>query len=106
MDIQTYLARKRLTQAWFAAHVGVSLQALYRYMHEARVPQPPVMRRIMAVTGGLVQPNDFYTPERAQVPHISLPAVPLRAGGDRHASLVVSPNFRMRRGVRIRIFSR
>lgn len=44
----------------FAARIGVSMQAIYRYLDGERIPARDVMAKIVRATSGSVQPNDFY----------------------------------------------
>jgi transcriptional regulator with XRE-family HTH domain len=47
--------------AAFADRLGVSVQAVHRYLNGERLPRPDVMVRIAEITGGAVKPNDFYS---------------------------------------------
>jgi predicted transcriptional regulator len=60
MDLAGYQMKYGLSVGGLAAHIGVTEQALHRYMHRGRIPQTAVMKRIIAVTGGEVTANDFY----------------------------------------------
>ena len=44
----------------FAREIGVSFQAVHRYVNGKRIPTRDVMQRIAEKTGGEVQANDFY----------------------------------------------
>ena len=48
----------------FAEALGVDVNSVYRYCHPGkswgRRPNPDIMRRIMEVSRGAVEPNDFY----------------------------------------------
>ncbi len=59
MDIKTYIKRKSLTEAQFAALIGVGQSAVSRYMSGKRVPEWKVLLRIVEATKGAVKPNDF-----------------------------------------------
>jgi transcriptional regulator with XRE-family HTH domain len=66
MTLGQYLAIKSLTPLAFAQRIGVSDEAIRRYVH-GRVPTTEVMRKIMRETGSQVTPNDFFDiPARAQ----------------------------------------
>ena len=60
MKLSTYMKNRKLGAADLAREIGVSPQAVRRYCSGERIPAPEVMRRIVAATGGAVQPNDFY----------------------------------------------
>ena len=60
MRLRDYLARRNLTLTKFAAELGVSPEAVRRYVSGLRVPRPEIMARIVDRTGGAVQPNDFF----------------------------------------------
>lgn len=62
MRLSDYLHQKNLTDAAFARLVGISSEAVRRYK-DKRVPEPKVMRKIIEVTDGQVQPNDFFPAE-------------------------------------------
>lgn len=59
MRLSQYLEKQKMSDAAFARLVGVSSEAVRRYKAK-RVPQPSVMEKIIAVTDGQVQPNDFF----------------------------------------------
>jgi transcriptional regulator with XRE-family HTH domain len=65
MDLRCYLDAHAITITSFAADVGVSVQAVHRYLNGERMPRREVMERIAFVTAGKVQPNDFFTLEAA-----------------------------------------
>lgn len=44
----------------FAGAIGVSYQAVWRYLAGERIPAPDVMVRIKEVTKGAVTADDFY----------------------------------------------
>jgi len=60
MDLAAYQRQHQLSAARLAALIGVSEQALHRYMYRGRIPQTAVMRRIIAATSGAVTANDFF----------------------------------------------
>jgi transcriptional regulator with XRE-family HTH domain len=60
MRLRQYLTARKIPIAVFAARIGVSTQAVHRYVSGERLPRRDVMERIQAVTGGAVQPNDFF----------------------------------------------
>jgi len=61
MQLRQYLATRNIPIPAFAASIGVSVQAVHRYLSGERTPRRAVMERIQAATDGEVQPNDFYT---------------------------------------------
>ena len=44
-----------------ATKVGVSRITVHSWERGASIPPPELMRRLVELTGGAVQPNDFYT---------------------------------------------
>jgi len=70
MTLQEYLARNGLSQAAFARRIGVSQQAVQRYVDGKRVPKRALAKKIVEVTGGQVTYQDLleaYTAEPASV---------------------------------------
>lgn len=55
-----HLFNEGITVPAFAGEIGVSVQAVHRYVAGERTPHRRVMERITTVTGGKVQPNDFF----------------------------------------------
>jgi predicted transcriptional regulator len=66
MKLQTYIKREKLTPEAFGDLIGVSRQAVDRYV-EGRVPETEVMRKIILATKGRVRPNDFFSDTIAAV---------------------------------------
>lgn len=60
MQITDWLTKNDISDADFAARVGVSRQALWRYKTGDRIPRRPILERIQSETGGQVQPADFF----------------------------------------------
>ncbi len=63
MKLHDYMKKHGMTNADLAREIGVSNEAVRLYkrrQHPKRIPSAEVMRRIVRVTGGAVQPNDFY----------------------------------------------
>ena len=60
MQITDWLTKKDISDADFAARIGVSRQALWRYKSGERIPRPKILKRIQDETGGQVQPADFF----------------------------------------------
>jgi len=61
MDLRRYLDARNIPVAVFAETLGVSVQAVHRYLSGERLPRPDVMMRIKQATHGAVRPNDFYS---------------------------------------------
>jgi transcriptional regulator with XRE-family HTH domain len=59
MTLSAWLTAQNLSDVAFAAQIGVTRQALYRYKHGERFPHRDVMARIIDATDGAVTPNDF-----------------------------------------------
>ena len=60
MQITDWLTTNDISDADFAARIGVSRQALWRYKAGERIPRRPILERIQSVTGGDVRPADFF----------------------------------------------
>ena len=60
MTLKDFLKNKKISIEAFAREIGLSYAAVRQYTNAGRVPKPKVMRRIINVTGGTVQPNDFF----------------------------------------------
>jgi predicted transcriptional regulator len=61
MQLASYLTKRHIHPADFAKQIGVSGEAVRRYLVEGRIPTPAVMTRILEVTQGKVTANDFYS---------------------------------------------
>jgi transcriptional regulator with XRE-family HTH domain len=68
MKLSEFLSEKNngMTASEFAARLGISRQALHRYMKEERRPEWNVLQRIFRETGGAVTPNDFLDKRRGR----------------------------------------
>jgi DNA-binding transcriptional regulator YdaS (Cro superfamily) len=75
MHLSAYLEREHLTNAGFAARLGVTAEAVRLWALGRKIPRRDTMAAIEAATGGAVTARDFYS---AEVP--SEPA-PAGAGG-------------------------
>ncbi len=63
-------------RAWFegsgrtltdvARELQVSVEAVRRYVEETRIPGKDIMLRIVKITDGAVQPNDFFIKPKDQ----------------------------------------
>ena len=60
MQITDWLSKNTISDADFAARIGVSRQALWRYKSGERIPRPKILERIQLATGGKVKPADFF----------------------------------------------
>lgn len=60
MTLSDYLDANKITNAAFAARIGVSRQAVLRYRAGDRTPGHAEMAAIFEATGGAVAPNDFF----------------------------------------------
>lgn len=60
MDLRAYLEREETTYSAFARKIGVSPQAVQRYVKGDRRPSAEIMTTIRGATDGAVQPNDFF----------------------------------------------
>jgi len=59
MTLPEFLSEAQISQSQFAKKIGVSKQAVQRYV-KGRIPEPDVMRRIALATGSKVTANDFF----------------------------------------------
>lgn len=59
MRLEEYLASTGKTRAEFARQIGVKQFSVTRYLN-GRIPEPPVMSKIIEVTKGKVSANDFF----------------------------------------------
>ena len=74
MKLADFLSAEKLSLAQFAQLAGIgSRQAVHKYATGERIPRPDQMARIVAATGGKVQPGDFYPAHAAPRPE-STPA--------------------------------
>jgi transcriptional regulator with XRE-family HTH domain len=60
MHLRRYLSANGISPPDFAAAIGVSNQAVHRYVNGERIPRPDVMDRIKRATKGNVKADDFY----------------------------------------------
>jgi transcriptional regulator with XRE-family HTH domain len=60
MELRQYLDAQDIPVSAFAEDIGVSVQAIHRYLNGERIPKREVMDRITRATAGKVQPNDFF----------------------------------------------
>lgn len=58
--LETESKERGLKQQDFAREIGVSLQSLWLYMAQGRVPRPKIIAAISQATGGKVTAADFY----------------------------------------------
>lgn len=65
MRLEIYLTKKRLTIPEFAEQIGVTPQAVHRYVRGERIPRLDVMDRIIELTGGKVEAGDLVDASRA-----------------------------------------
>lgn len=70
MKLAEYLEQNNMTHANFGALIGRTHPTVGRYV-KGEIPPADVMMRIIHVTGGAVQPNDFYATQSEAA--ISLP---------------------------------
>lgn len=64
MTLEDYRLKCGLTRAELAKSLRIAPETLRRYVR-GRVPEPFVMRKIIALTKGAVTANDFYERARA-----------------------------------------
>lgn len=65
MLLRDYLERERISTRDFARRLGHSAEAVRLYAAGRRIPRPDIMAKLVRLTHGEVQPNDFFpTPAR------------------------------------------
>lgn len=67
MRLDKFLNKKAIPHVTFAACIGVTPEALRRYLVGGRLPVWEVLVRIDKLTEGRVTPNDFLPLARARV---------------------------------------
>lgn len=60
MTLPEYIAAHNLKPKDLAAQLRVTSETVRRYLNGSRKPDDEMMVRIFEVTGGKVQPNDFF----------------------------------------------
>lgn len=65
MRLSDYLSMTKKTLPEFAKEVGVSRQAMHRYIDGERTPRPEKMQRIKEATKGAVTADDFLPAREA-----------------------------------------
>lgn len=61
VKLRRYIEARGLSPARFASLIFVTQPSVHRYLY-GRIPSPPVMQQIKAVTEGEISPNDWLTP--------------------------------------------
>jgi TorA maturation chaperone TorD len=60
MRLQEYLDRKNITASQFAGQIGRAVSTVTRIARGEATPEPGTLAKIVAATGGAVQPNDLF----------------------------------------------
>lgn len=60
MQLEAFMKDRQMDAAAVAAAVGVSPEAVRKWLRGERIPRPAQMRRIVQMSGGEVRPADFY----------------------------------------------
>jgi TorA maturation chaperone TorD len=60
MRLQEYLDNKSITASQFAHEIGRAVSTVTRIAKGQATPEPETMAKIVAATGGAVQPNDLF----------------------------------------------
>jgi TorA maturation chaperone TorD len=60
MRLQEYLDNKSITASQFANQIGRAVSTVTRIAKGQATPEPETMAKIVAATGGAVQPNDLF----------------------------------------------
>lgn len=63
MQLKEWIEKNEKTIKEVADTLGVSEMNVYRYIAGSNIPRPENMAKIVELTGGEVQPNDFYKGE-------------------------------------------
>ena len=61
MTLSHYIEHQKITASAFADLIGVSRQAVHRYLN-GRFPETDVLVKILAATNGAVTADDFLAP--------------------------------------------
>lgn len=64
MQLGRYLQNEGLSMRQFADEIGVSVQAISRYVNEGRMPEKKILVKILKITNGRVRPDDFILEDR------------------------------------------
>lgn len=68
--LRKILKSRKLSQQAFGDLIGVSQTAVRRYLNGERIPEPPVMRKIVKATNNTLTANDFYNiPSISKLPN-------------------------------------
>jgi transcriptional regulator with XRE-family HTH domain len=60
MTLSDYLARTSTSRRDFAKRIGVSKEAVRRYVAGTRIPEKEIMEKIALATASQVTANDFF----------------------------------------------
>jgi transcriptional regulator with XRE-family HTH domain len=60
VTLSQYLSEAQLSRTQFAEKIGVSSEAVRRYVAGTRIPDKPIMEKIALATGCKVTANDFF----------------------------------------------
>jgi len=63
MQLKEWIKEKEMTQQEVADALGVAQGLVSSWCNGERLPRPENMAKIVELTGGEVQPNDFYKGE-------------------------------------------
>lgn len=66
MDLETYLSTRGMTDAAFAAQVGLERSVVTRLRNKKATPSMASAARIFDATDGAVTPNDFLPKQIAE----------------------------------------
>ena len=61
--LEQWIKDNKMTQQDFAERIGTTQGCVSRWCAGTAIPRPEVMAKIVELTGGDVQPNDFYKGE-------------------------------------------
>lgn len=70
MRLRAYLKEHGITASQFAVQIDRSISTVTRAMRGEVIPDKATMEKIVAATGGKVQPNDFYAPPQGGQPDV------------------------------------
>jgi transcriptional regulator with XRE-family HTH domain len=60
MKLKDFILANDVKQAAIARDLSVSNMAVWRWCAGERIPKPAMMAKIYLITGGNVEPGDFY----------------------------------------------
>jgi hypothetical protein len=73
MKLADWIKKKNTTVAAVAKQLGVNAWTIHRYANEDRLPEPAPLLKLYKLTGGAVEPNDWYDLKSAKSLKLAAP---------------------------------